>query len=93
LVLNATLNTNLNASNLLTFRYEFSKKSALNPDDVEKYGVKMKKPGEVTLESEYEKIKKVSTIKFMSSEKTPFIIEENTSDRVQKLVNFAFGIC
>lgn len=53
----------------------------------------MKKPGEVTLESEYEKIKKVSTIKFMLSEKTPFIIEGNTSDRVQKLVNFAFGIC
>jgi hypothetical protein len=93
LILNATLNTNLNVSNLLTFRYEFSKKSSLNPDDIEKHGVKMKKPGEVTLESEYEKIKKVSTIKFMLSEKTPFIIEGNTSDRVQKLVNFAFGIC
>jgi cytochrome c oxidase assembly protein subunit 16 len=44
----------------LTFRYEFSKQSPVNPELAEKYGVKMKKPGEVTLESEYEKIKKVS---------------------------------
>jgi hypothetical protein len=28
----------------------------------EKYGVKMKQPGEVTLESEFEKIKKVKVI-------------------------------
>lgn len=36
----------------------------------EKYGVKMKKPGEVTLESEFEKIKKVRSNKFTSNEST-----------------------
>jgi hypothetical protein len=34
----------------------------------EKYGVKMKKPGEVTLESEFEKIKKVRGDMFTSNE-------------------------
>jgi cytochrome c oxidase assembly protein subunit 16 len=46
----------------LTFRYEFSKQSSLKPELAEEYGLSMKKPGEVTLESEFEKIKKVSTI-------------------------------
>lgn len=32
----------------------------MNPEVAEKYGVQMKKTGEVTLESEFEKIKKVS---------------------------------
>ncbi|XP_069677320.1 cytochrome c oxidase assembly protein COX16 homolog, mitochondrial [Periplaneta americana] len=40
-------------------RYEFSKQCPINPEMAEKHGVKMKKPGEVTLESEYEKIKKL----------------------------------
>jgi hypothetical protein len=44
---------------LLTSRYDFSKHSPVNPEMAEKHGVKMKKPGEVTLESEFEKIKKV----------------------------------
>jgi hypothetical protein len=43
----------------------------------EKYGIKMKKPGEVTLESEFEKIKKVSTIRYMSHETAPFGIGKN----------------
>ncbi|GFG36341.1 hypothetical protein Cfor_08606 [Coptotermes formosanus] len=49
---------------LLTSRYEFSTHSPVNPEMAEKYGVKMKKPGEVTLESEFEKIKKASTNRF-----------------------------
>ncbi|KDR21754.1 cytochrome c oxidase assembly protein COX16 homolog, mitochondrial [Zootermopsis nevadensis] len=40
-------------------RYQFSKQSAMNPEVAEKYGVQMKKTGEVTLESEFEKIKKL----------------------------------
>ncbi|XP_046400700.1 cytochrome c oxidase assembly protein COX16 homolog, mitochondrial [Ischnura elegans] len=38
-------------------RYRFSKKAPVNPELMEKFGVNMKKPGEVTLETEYEKIK------------------------------------
>lgn len=40
-------------------RYTFSKKLTLKPDEVEKAGVKMKQTGEVTLETEYEKIKEI----------------------------------
>lgn len=38
-------------------RYEFRTVSKINPEEMEKLGVQMKKPGEVTLESEFEKIK------------------------------------
>jgi cytochrome c oxidase assembly protein subunit 16 len=38
-------------------RYQFSKKSTVRPEELEKIGVQMRKQGEVTLESEYEKIK------------------------------------
>jgi hypothetical protein len=38
----------------------------------EKHGVKMKKPGEVTLESEFEKIKQVRTTRYTSHERAPF---------------------
>lgn len=41
------------------FRYQFSNKKTIRPDEVEDAGIKMKKPGEVTLESEFEKIKKL----------------------------------
>lgn len=37
--------------------YQFSKKATLNNDIMDKAGVQMKKPEEVTLETEYEKIK------------------------------------
>lgn len=43
---------------LTSIRYDFRNKSSITPDEAEKYGIKMKKPGEVTLESEYDKIKK-----------------------------------
>nr|CAI5858598.1 unnamed protein product [Callosobruchus analis] len=38
-------------------RYQFSKVSKIRPDELQKVGIEMKKPGEVTLESEFEKIK------------------------------------
>jgi cytochrome c oxidase assembly protein subunit 16 len=39
------------------FRYQFSKKITVKPDELDKLGIKMKNPEEVTLESEYEKVK------------------------------------
>jgi hypothetical protein len=63
-------------SDLLPFRYEFSKQCPINPKVAAKYGVKMKKPGEVTLESEYEKIKKVRNIRCASDERVPFSTEK-----------------
>lgn len=42
-------------------RYQFSRKSQISPDELEKHGIKMKKPGEVTLETEYDKIKNLDT--------------------------------
>lgn len=38
-------------------RYQFSRVSSVSRAEMEKHGIKMKKPGEITLESEYEKIK------------------------------------
>lgn len=38
-------------------RYQFSKKTTIKPEELEERGINMKKPGEVTLETEYEKIK------------------------------------
>lgn len=40
-------------------RYKFRKFMPLTPEEAEKANVKMKKPGEVTLESEYEKVKQM----------------------------------
>lgn len=42
---------------ILHFRYEYSTKSTISADELEKEGIFMKKPGEVTLETEYEKVK------------------------------------
>lgn len=39
-------------------RYQFSNVSPIS-QQIEKHGIDMKKPGEVTLESEYEKIKQL----------------------------------
>lgn len=41
------------------FRYTFSKKKTIRPDELESVGVKMKESGDVTLETEYEKIKEI----------------------------------
>ncbi|XP_023026964.1 cytochrome c oxidase assembly protein COX16 homolog l(3)neo43 [Leptinotarsa decemlineata] len=40
-------------------RYQFSKVSKVRPEEFEKYGIEMKKPGEVTIETEFEKMKKL----------------------------------
>ncbi|BES87570.1 unnamed protein product [Nesidiocoris tenuis] len=40
-----------------SLRYQYSTRGVLIPEEVAKLGIEMKKPGEVTLESEYEKIK------------------------------------
>ena len=40
-------------------RYLFSKKHMFKPEDVEKLGIQMKKTDEVTLESEFQKIKQL----------------------------------
>ncbi|XP_067005719.2 cytochrome c oxidase assembly protein COX16 homolog, mitochondrial [Anabrus simplex] len=60
-------------------RYQYSKKSALRPEEAEKYGVKMKKPGEVTLEKEYEKVKEMD-IDNWSIVRGPRPWEENIED-------------
>lgn len=44
---------------LCNFRYEYSNKSTISAEDLEKEGISMKKPGEVTLETEYEKVKNI----------------------------------
>lgn len=41
------------------FSFQFSRKTTLRPDELDKIGVKMKEAGEVTLETEYEKIKEI----------------------------------
>lgn len=38
-------------------RYKYTKTNALDRKELERLGIEIKKPGEVTLESEYEKIK------------------------------------
>ena len=42
---------------VICFSYTFSKKKTIRPDELENLGVKMKESGEVTLETEYDKIK------------------------------------
>uniref|UniRef100_A0A069DVF8 Cytochrome c oxidase assembly protein COX16 homolog, mitochondrial n=1 Tax=Panstrongylus megistus TaxID=65343 RepID=A0A069DVF8_9HEMI len=37
-------------------RYKFGKKQVIKPEELEEQGIDMKKPGEVTLESEFNKI-------------------------------------
>ena len=44
----------------LYFSYQFSKKTTIKPNELDKIGVKMKPVGEVTLETEYEKIKEIN---------------------------------
>jgi cytochrome c oxidase assembly protein subunit 16 len=44
---------------LLATRYQFSKKQAVKPEDFEDLGIAVKKTGEVTLETEFEKVKTI----------------------------------
>ncbi|EDV92601.1 GH18745 [Drosophila grimshawi] len=38
-------------------RYQYAKKQPVSPEEMKKYGVNMKKRQEVTLETEYDKVK------------------------------------
>jgi hypothetical protein len=40
----------------------------------EKHGVKMKKPGEITLESEFEQTRQIRATRYTSHERAPFAI-------------------
>jgi len=40
-------------------RYQYAKKQPVTPEEMKKYGVSMKDRQEVTLESEYDKVKSV----------------------------------
>lgn len=50
---------NLISLSIQLFRYTFSKKKTIKSEELETMGVKMKKNGEVTLETEYEKVQKI----------------------------------
>ncbi|XP_055700461.1 cytochrome c oxidase assembly protein COX16 homolog, mitochondrial [Phlebotomus papatasi] len=63
-----------------TLRYEYSKNKQVSPAELEKLGVKMKKPGEVTLESEYEKIKALD-IDSWDNKRGPRPWEENFPEK------------
>lgn len=44
---------------ILNYRYDFSRKSPVSREELSKLGIEMKKPDEITLEKEYEKIKEL----------------------------------
>lgn len=60
------------------YRYQFSKKETIDRKELEKHGVYMKKPGEVTLEGEYEKLKSMD-IDTWEQVRGPRPWEENVS--------------
>ncbi|PSN46948.1 hypothetical protein C0J52_12563 [Blattella germanica] len=67
-------------------RYDFSKQCPVTPELAEKHGVKMKKPGEVTLESEYEKVQKLD-IDNWTNVRGPRPWEEDTLSNQAKSVS------
>ncbi|XP_049765119.1 cytochrome c oxidase assembly protein COX16 homolog, mitochondrial [Schistocerca serialis cubense] len=64
-------------------RYKFRKFMPLKPEEVEKANIKMKKPGEVTLESEYEKLKQIDIDNWQSI-RGPRPWEEDTLPKKDK---------
>ncbi|KAH8399113.1 hypothetical protein KR215_002425 [Drosophila sulfurigaster] len=40
-------------------RYQYAKKQPVSPEEMKKFGVNMKKRDEVTLETEYDKVKSI----------------------------------
>ncbi|XP_055382967.1 cytochrome c oxidase assembly protein COX16 homolog, mitochondrial [Condylostylus longicornis] len=60
-----------------SIRYKYSKKQTVTPEEVEKLGVKMKDAKEVTLDSEFEKIKKLD-IENWENKRGPRPWEEQT---------------
>ncbi|KAH8311290.1 hypothetical protein KR044_005457 [Drosophila immigrans] len=42
-----------------SLRYQYAKKQPVSPEEMKKFGVQMKKRDEVTLETEYDKVKSI----------------------------------
>ncbi|XP_059620366.1 cytochrome c oxidase assembly protein COX16 homolog, mitochondrial [Phlebotomus argentipes] len=66
-----------------SLRYQFAKNTQITPEEMKKHGIEMKKPGEVTLESEYEKIKKLD-IDNWENKRGPRPWEQNIPQRPQQ---------
>ncbi|CAG0892047.1 unnamed protein product [Darwinula stevensoni] len=58
-------------------RYRFRKQQQIHPEEMEKLGITMKKYGEVSLESEYEKMKKKVDVEHWENKRGPRPWEEN----------------
>ncbi|XP_058824289.1 cytochrome c oxidase assembly protein COX16 homolog, mitochondrial [Topomyia yanbarensis] len=65
-------------------RYTYSKKGTLTWEEAESYGIEMKKPAEVTLETEYDKIKAID-IDSWENVRGPRPWEEETMPRQAKV--------
>lgn len=65
-------------------RFQFKPTKKITPEEAEKYGVKMKNPKEVTLESEYEKIKELD-IEHWENIRGPRPWEEGTTTNTNPL--------
>ncbi|XP_055677011.1 cytochrome c oxidase assembly protein COX16 homolog, mitochondrial [Lutzomyia longipalpis] len=63
-----------------TLRYEFSRNKEVSPEEMKKLGISMKKTGEVTLESEYEKVKTLD-IDNWDNKRGPRPWEENIPEK------------
>lgn len=63
-------------------RYQYSKKVSIKPEDLDKIGVKMKEPQEVTLETEYEKVKQIDIDdwEMVRGEKSCFVVLGSAGD-------------
>ena len=57
-------------------RYKYRGQQPITPEEAEEMGVKMKKPGEVTIEAEYEKLKNLD-IDTWENKRGPRPWEEN----------------
>jgi len=56
---------------ITSLRYKFRAQKGMTKEEAEKIGVKMKNPGEVTLESEFEKTKKELNIDEWENKRGP----------------------
>ncbi|XP_044735964.1 cytochrome c oxidase assembly protein COX16 homolog, mitochondrial [Chrysoperla carnea] len=65
-------------------KFQFKPTKKITPEEAEKYGVKMKNPKEVTLESEYEKIKELD-IEHWENIRGPRPWEEGTTKNTNPL--------
>lgn len=61
-------------------RYQFRNVSPITPEEAKKHGIEMKRPGEVTLESEYQKIQSMDIDNWVQV-RGPRPWEENTQNQ------------